>query len=260
MTKAVAEREEAGLPATMSPDPGMTGVPDESDVITPMCSIVQPSSGSERGEAGSYWWSGGLNAETFEAVVLHLNFTRTLWAPKASGMSTPVCRSADREKGWTRVPQVVASGKPGREDTTPIEDALDLDCNACQHYEDDSYGGGDWLCTKGQTLLLYNHEQGPFIFYVKGTAVGPVRRAIISPALLRHKQGRPANLCGTRWAWGLSKTENDKGKFYVPTVAVSEVLDLAAVAEHEGIAAEMRGSVSEQMVAAAQTEGGQGPA
>ncbi len=259
MTNEVAERE-SNLPATVSPNPGMTGVPDEGDIITPTCSIVQPTSGSERGEAGTYWWSSGINAATFEAVVLHLNFTRTLWAPKASGMSTPVCRSADRVKGWTRLPQVVASKKPDKEDATPIEDALDLDCNGCEHFEDDSYGSGDWLCTKGQTLLLYSHEQGPFVFYVKGTAVGPVKRAIISPALLRDKQGKLVNLCGTLWTWGLSMTENDKGKFYVPTLAISEVLGLAEIAEYETMAAEMRGNVSEQMVAAAQTEGDPEPA
>lgn len=258
-SKAVAEQDTAGLPATYSPDEaGLAGRDDESDVLTPACSIVQPTSGSERGKPGTYWWSSGENAEAFNAVVLQINFTRTLWAPKATGANAPICRSPDRELGMTTVPSQILGEAAAKSQGMEDGDMAYIPCEHCKHFKDEPWGGGDYLCTKGSTLLLFNKEHGPFVFYVKGTAVGPVKRAIISPAILRRKQGQPLNLCGTEWRWSLALTENDKGKFYIPVLAVGQVLDAAVAGEHEAMASEMRGRVSQQMATAAEEEGQQG--
>jgi hypothetical protein len=260
-TKAIEDREAAELPTTYNPDePGLAGRDDESDILTPACSIVQPTSESERGEQGTYWWSSGINAKTFDAVTLQINFTRTLWAPKSTGANAPICRSPDREIGMTTEPSLVLGKEPAEAQGMVDGDMAYIPCDHCSHFKDEPWSGGDWLCTKGSTLLLFNKEQGPFVFYIKGTAVSPVKRAIISPALLRRKQELPINLCGTLWTWGLALTENDKGKFYVPTVTASRMLDLAETAEHEAMASEMRGRVSQQMATAAEEEGQQEPA
>ncbi len=257
-TKAVAEQEAARLPATYNPDEaGLAGRDDESDVLTPACSIVQPTSGSERGEPGTYWWSSGENAKTFEAMVLQINFTRTLWAPKSTGANAPICRSADREMGMTTQPSEVLGTDVAKSQGMEEGEMAFIPCEHCSHFKDEPWGGGDYLCTKGHTLLLFNAEHGPFVFYVKGTAVGPVKQAVISPAILRRKQQQPLNLCGTEWTWGLTLTENDKGKFYVPTLMPGRTLDAAEATEHEAMAAEMRGRVSQQMATAVEEEGQQ---
>lgn len=257
--KAVAEREAVGLPATYNPEePGLAGRDDESDVLTPACAIVQPGSGSERGDQGTYWWSSGYNAGAFEAVVLQINFTRTLWAPKSTGANAPICRSPDREMGMTTEPSAVLGKEAAENQGMKDGDMAYIPCDHCSHFNDEPWAGGDYLCTKGSTLLLFNSERGPFVFYVKGTAVSPVKRAIISPALLRRKQGQPLNLCGTEWGWGLTMKENEKGKFYVPTVTPGRTLELAEIAEHETMASEMRGRVSQQMATAAEEEGAPG--
>ncbi len=246
------------LPAIPTEDEvGVSGEMDANDLVTPICSIVQPSSGSERGDDGNFWFSDGKAVAQMEIVVLEIAGTRTLWAPKSEGQNTPACRSANRKEGITTEASKILGAKAAKDQGMQDGDTVYLPCDLCPHYKDDPFGSADWLCKPGYTLLLHNQD-GPFLFFVKGTAVPPIQRAIVSPALRRIQQKQPAAPWQTLHQFSLRLTENDKGKFWVPQIAAMRVLDPDEALEYRELSMSLRGRVAEAMEDAALEEGQQG--
>jgi len=250
MTTEVAKREGGVL---VPNEVGVTGAYDQDDIVTPICSIVQPSSGSERGDPGRYWFPDGYAADALaDVVVLGFAGTRTLWAPKGEGDSVPACRSANRQEGMTTRPGLVIGEKEARKQNMEDGKAVYIPCEVCPHYDDDKFGSGDWLCKPGYTLLLFTEERGPFLFFVKGSAINPVKRAIISPALMRIKRGERAEPWRFLYTFNLRMTENDKGKFYVPEIQATGEVEKPE--QYEEMAVQLSSNIERSMEQAVEAE------
>lgn len=243
MTTDVTQRD-SNLPAFAGSDEaGMSGELGRDDITTPTCSIVQPSSGSERGNAGTFWFSDGTNLPKLEVVVLEIAGTRTLWAPKGEGDSGPICRSPNRREGLTEDPDLVLRDLTAERKADLAIAGGDgpayIPCDVCPHYKDDPFARGDYLCKPGYTLLLHEVDQGPFLFFVKGSAMGIIKRKIVSPALIRMQQGQPAAPWRNMWDWSLELKEGKQGKYYVPAITSIGVVEDPET--YERMSAELRG-------------------
>ena len=255
-TTAVTKQNGARAGVMIPPpgEDGASGAYDQDDLVTPACSIVQPGSASERGEQGNFYFPDGFTTERLEGViVLAFSGTRTLWAPKSDGGdSAPACRSANRMEGVTTKPSMVFGEKEAKAQQMEDGKMMYVICQACPHFKDDKFGSGDWLCKPGYTLLLYQEERGPFMFFVKGSAINPVKRTIVSPALMRLRQQKPAAPWQFLYDMTLRMTENDKGKYYVP-----EFKQTGLVEDPEaflGMSQEMAGIIERQMEASVAEE------
>lgn len=254
-TTEVASREPT-LPAVPEEDMlGVSGDLDASDIITPVCSIVQPTSGSDRGAPGRYWWPDGHAVESMDVVVLLFAGTRTLWAPRSDGESAPICRSPDRRMGMTTKPTLVVRAAQVKKDKLSDGEMSYVPCEWCPHANDDPFKSGEGLCKPGYSLLLYNEERGPFLFFVKGAAMRIIKSTIVSPALLRLQRKLPAVPWETEYHWGIRQVENDKGKFYVPDISVLGPVDEPT--PYREMAYERQEAISRQMEVAVQEEDGQ---
>ncbi len=111
---------------------------------------------------------------------------------------------------------------------------------------------GLW-CPNTYGLILHEEEHGPFIFYVKGTAMSPFQRAIISPVLQRRD--REGIIDPWRFTYSLKTriVENEKGKFYVPEVA--KIGDTEDMKRFHDMAVALDTRVSDTMSQAAEDEG-----
>ena len=176
-TQEVAKRQDGAIALPDEGALGLSGQFDRGDISTPACSIVQPTSKSERGEAGNFWFPDGQTTERLEVVVLEIAGTRTLWAPLEEGEgNAPICRSADRTEGVTNKPSLVLGEGVAKKQQMEDGPGTYLVCDVCPHSNDDPYASGDWLCKPGYTLLLYEEERGPFLFFAKGSAMKIVQR------------------------------------------------------------------------------------
>ena len=253
-TEEVAKRQDGAIALPDEGALGLSGQFNRGDVSTPACSIVQPSSASDRGEAGNYWFPDGHTTERLEVVVLEIAGTRTLWAPKDTGETSPVCRSADRTEGLTNKPSMVLGEDVAKKQHMADGPGTYLVCDVCPHSNDDPFGSGDWLCKPGYTLLLYEEERGPFLFFAKGSAMKIVQRMIVSPALMRLRQKRPSAPWQTSFEWTLQLRENEKGKYYTPEIKALFQLKPEDAKRYEEMAMEMAGKMGERMEAAVQEE------
>ncbi len=236
---------------------GMTGRATQEDMVTPTCSIVQPTSSSDRGEAGQYFFSEAGAVADFEAVVLDVAFTRTLWPPIEEGEGQPACRSADREMGLTNNPSKVLGKKVAAEQGMKDGETAFIPCDDCPHANDDKFARDAWLCKPGFALLLHN-EYGVSIFFVKGTAINAVRRTIVSPALRRITQGKAAAPFSALFRFSLTLREDGAQKYYVPEISTVRLLEGNELAEYAEIASTFRGRISDQAAADVEQEGEQG--
>jgi len=251
-TKDLTERESTALARPEDLDVGLAGDYDSSDVVTPTCAMVQPTSASERGKAGQFYFSDGRSVDSFQAVVLNIYFTRALWGPQGSDYGGPVCRSPDRRMGMTVWPSIV-TGKP-QEDGEMVY----IPCAECPHANDDKFGMGDGLCKPGETLLMADAETAaPFLFFVKGTALREVTRVIVSPAIMRRNRGEAA----APWRYVLDFStrliENDKGKFYVPEISVVATCNDEQAAQWAEMAAASESRAEQQATQAVVEQAGQ---
>lgn len=258
MTPTDLQKRESNVPAIPTEgELGMSGRATQDDMVTPTCSIVQPTSGSDRGKPGQYFFSEAGGVPDFEAVVLDVAFTRTLWPPIEEGAGQPACRSADREMGMTNNPSQVIGEKAAKDQGMKDGETAFVPCDHCPHAKDDKFARDAWLCKPGFALLLHN-EHGVSIFFVKGTAINPIRRAIVSPALRRITQGKPAAPWSTMFRFGLTLREDGTEKCYVPEISAVRMLDEKEAAEYAEIASTFAGRISDQAAADVEQEGEQG--
>lgn len=221
---------------------GLTGQADQDDILTPTCSIVQPGSADERGDAGDFYFADGTNVKELDVIVLEIAFTRALWGARGDGNNAPLCRSVDREMGMTLKPVEVT----GKDDGSNRADGqmVFIPCAQCRHQNDDKFGPSVGSCKPGFTLMLYDDDHGPFLFFVKGSAIQPVKRQIVSPALRRTQRHLSPDHWTHSWSWKTEKRENDKGKFFVPVLT-----DLGPVEDpdaYRDLAISLRGRVGDQ--------------
>jgi len=218
---------------------GLSGEFDRGDLVLPICSIVQPTSKSEKGEAGMFSWNSGRQAESFQAVTLNIVGTRAMWSPVGKDPEGMVCRSGDRRNGYTKYPSLVfgadAAYEKGYGDIE--DDGVIVPCELCPHQQDDQFSSADYLCKKGYTLLLYDTAEGEaFLFFVKGKAMSTVTKRIVSPALFRVQRKEPPAPWRTPFFWETFKNETKKGKFWTPNISPLPPLADEDAARYEAMA------------------------
>ena len=214
---------------------GLSGHYDHDDISVPVCTLVQPTS-KDKGEAGWYWFPDGSQYEELMTVVLHIAATRSLFADIDSGEGL-ICRSNDRVMGYTEKPNLVFNDE-AETGTRYIQ------CQECPHFEDNQFERGV-LCKKGYTLLLYETERRfPFLFFVRGTAVGIVKKRIVSPALARLQDTGTASPWLWKYQW-LPKLRQDNFKYYVPDIYKKDEVDEEEQARYQMMAAQLRGATQQ---------------
>lgn len=230
----VEETEEKAL--TTGVREGLSGQFGDEDIALPLCSLVQPTS-KDKGADGNYWFPDGQSYPDLMAVVLEIAATRTLWAEVESGEGI-ICRSPDRQFGYTEKPGLVADTNEPDEPKFPV-------CEDCPHFADDQFARGV-LCKKGYTMLLYEIERDfPFLFFAKGTAVKPIKQRIVSPTLVRFNQTGKATPWKYAYRWGV-RTVQDNFKYHVPDIYIDRELteeEQAGFAERAG---KLRGRAGRQ--------------
>lgn len=251
MTTDLTVQQQAQVPSLgIEEEVGLHGDFDQGDLALPICAITQPTSAEERGEPGLFWFNDGHAVPEMDSVVLDILSTRTMWAPKGKGQVDGIlCRSNNRREGNARYPTIVL-GKEMAKRMGVSDDGMPMiiPCGHCPHYNDDQFASDDYLCKKGYTLLMVDLETGaPFLYFVKGSAVKGVVRTIVSPAVMRKQRGQPAAPWTTPYHWSTIKTENTKGKFYVPQITPLPPLRDEEAAYYAQMSASMSGRAAEQM-------------
>jgi hypothetical protein len=257
MTKTEAKTEETavvprdngagGLTVPSAGAAGLSGEFGQSDITLPICSLVQPMS-QEKGDEGRFWFPDGRSLDGMTTVVLDIVATRALWAPIGEGMNGPLCRSGNRKEGLTNFPGRVLEGDlpPNMK---PEEQAY-IPCETCPHFADaTTFEAGDKSprCRYGYTLLMYETEQEfPFLFFVKGMAVKPVKMRIVSPALMRYKRAGLAEPWANGFEWTAHKVEQPGRKYWVPDIAPLDAFDADGRAYYAALSAELSGRASAQ--------------
>ena len=184
MTTGLTERQDAALTTVV--DDGMAGEFDETDISIPSVTLVQSMTPDKGGaEDGDWLFSDGRSFPTIDVVVLHIAATRDLWGTRDSDEGL-ICKSQDRRLGLAVNPaRVYMDGDKGT-------DAMNIICQECPHFDDDQFAKStedNLLCKKGYTLLLYEVEHKfPFIYYVGGAAMKPIKARVVGPARLHQQQ------------------------------------------------------------------------
>jgi len=165
MTTELAKQEEQAV--------GTGGDFDASDLAIPYVKIVQAT--SETGTPGSFFSSDGTEFDTIKLVVLHIQFTRTIYDADKSQM---ICSSNDRITGNVREPDELLAAAGIAEGP--------LACGGCPHQDDSQYA--KVACKKDYALTCVNIDTNePFLFRVKGAAMGVFKYRIISAVAMRRK-------------------------------------------------------------------------
>lgn len=250
MTQELVKHEPSVPSLGVQEEPGLHGEFDQGDIALPICAITQPTSAEERGEAGLFWFNDGRSVAEMDTVVLDILSTRTLWAPRGKGnIDGILCRSNNRREGNMRYPTVVL----GKERAKALGIADDsqpaiMVCAECPHYNDDQFASSDYLCKKGFTLLMVDRDtETPFLFFVKGAAMRVVIRSVVSPTVMRVKRNQPAAPWTTPYHWSTLKTENAKGKFWVPQITPLPPLSDEDAAYYAEMSVSMAGRAAEQL-------------
>ena len=239
MTPKTAEKERAVTPTNGASTalaqatnnmPGLSGEASQSDVVMPVCSLVQAQS-QDKGEEGKFWFPDGTVLTEMNAVVLNIIFTRTLWASLESELGI-LCKSGDRRMGIANHPQIVL------DDASAAEGQQYIPCSECPRQKDEE----NWVkdgCRFGFTLLMWEKNLAfPFLYFVKGTHVLPVKRAIVSPAIMRATTTGKADPWASVYQWKPRQVQK-KFKFWVPEIVAVEEVSEGDQARYEQRSLEM---------------------
>lgn len=248
-TQEIAKAQERRVASLgLEEEAGLHGDLDQDDVALPMCSITQPTSASERGEPGKFWFNDGRAVDAMETAVLDIIGTRTFWAPKGkSNIDGIICRSTNRRDGIARYPAIVLSEDPAKEKGAQLDSTF-IACDKCPHFNDDQYADADYLCKKGYTLVMADTTSGDvFLYFVKGSAMKMVIRRVVSPAIARKQRGERAAPWLNPFRWEAKIKENQKGKFYVPEIVPGPPFSDEDAARYAELSARFGGRAAEQM-------------
>lgn len=250
-TTDITTTEEAQVPSLgLREEAGLHGDFDTGDVALPICAITQPTSASERGDPGKFWFNDGRSVDQMDTVVLDIIGTRTLWAPRGKGtVEGIICRSTNRREAVARYPDLVLAADPDKVKAPDLDQSY-MVCSECPHSNDEQYASADYLCKKGYTLVMVDLETGDaFLYFVKGAAMKGVIHRIVGPVLGRVQRGEPAAPWTTLYQWTTREKENAKGKFYVPDILRKGTVAPEDAARYAEQSARMGSRAQEQMEA-----------
>jgi len=237
-TELATQDDQRAVTEYREPPAGLSGEFDQSDIVLPVCSLTQPMS-KDKGQEGHFWFPDGTALDKMEVAVLDIIATRGLWATVESGLGL-LCKSIDRMSGTAARPDLVLN------DPDQGTDQMAIICSQCPHYEDDK----NWVkggCRFGYTLLCWDvSRETPFLYFVKGTGVKPVKQRIVSPVLIRYRQTGIAEPWRTVFSFEPQKVQDAKYKYYVPAIAPVYEADDEARAIYAEKSAELRSRAARQ--------------
>lgn len=218
-TKQVIERPAAGVPAVRE-ELGVSGQFGVDDFVIPTAQLVQPGSAPERGTAGKFCFQDGRQLDRVVAVTLNIIGTRGIKNPYGSADKMFLCHSADRRLGMTSQPELVVGADRAEELGFTAGTETIIPCELCPHYLDrkkQQLAEGD--CPDMYTLLLFDTEARlPFLYYVKGTHMWPVKSRIVSPVMTRLDRHEKAEPWRTPFEWKARQVTSKKGNWWVPEI------------------------------------------
>jgi len=240
-----------GTPTALAPQPeGSTALAPledmteldgfgQSDIVIPVCSLVQPMS-QGKGTPGQYGFPDGRSVAEMRVVVVHMMPTRAAWGDISEGIQEPLCRSADRKAGYSRYPERIATGATGEQ---PLDQGVELSCVDCPlgptNRTFQKRADGLW-CPDGYTLLLADFQTAqPFMFYVKGMAFKEVKAKIVSPTITRSRQSGQYEPWSLSYLWQIKLIEQPGKKYYVPEIMPDGELEPAHAAYYAAMYAEL---------------------
>ena len=249
-TTDVATREPGGAVVPANADiPGLSGEFGRGDISIPICSISQNMS-QDKGEAGMFAFPDGSSFEELEVVVLDVVATRALWTPiDDETVEGPLCRSTDRVLGMTDYPLRVVGDKAEELGVVDSEETTVLTCETCPHFKDavtftkpTSDGPAPLMCRNGYTLLMYeDNMEEVILFFVKGSAVSPVKKKIVSPALRRYRKNGQAMPWANAFTWKVTHKIEGKKNWYQPDIMPGEPFDNEKLDFYEDMARSLSG-------------------
>lgn len=247
MTTDLTTKDSAAIVERGAALPGLSGEFGQQDIVLPVCSLAQPMS-QDKGEAGRYSFPDGSSLEQLDVVVLDIVATRALWAPiDDETVDGPLCRSADRVMGLTSHAKRVTGDKGAGDGEQYIV------CKECPHFADATTftkENTDPMCRFGYTLLMYERElDTPFLFFVKGSAVKPVKQRIVSPALQRYQRGEPPRPWLTPFLWSVTHKIDGKKNWYQPDITPQEPFTDKEALGWAEMSVSLSGRAAEQSVA-----------
>lgn len=253
MTTDVTTRDSGGaiVPADANV-PGLSGEFGRGDIQIPICSISQNMS-QDKGEPGMYAFPDGSSFDELDVVVIDVVATRALWTPiDDETVEGPLCRSADRVYGATDFPLRVVGDKAEELNVTDIEGFV-LTCGTCPHFEDattftkpNADGPAPLMCRNGYTLLMFERTlEEVILFFVKGSAVSPVKQKIVSPALRRYRKIGQAMPWANAFTWRIQQKVDGKKNWFQPDITPNEPFGNAELDHYEEMAADLAGRASQ---------------
>lgn len=227
---------------------GLSGTFGREDIAIPVGSLSQAQS-QDKGEPGRFWFPSGESLETMETVVLDIVATRGMWDAFGEGSKGLICRSNDRQMGWTEDASEVL-GKAKAKDLGLGDGEVTIPCDMCPHAKDATdftSNDKDPKCRLGYTLTMYEVEmKSVFLYFVKGTQVKPVKQRIVSPALFRLRQDGKAAPWTCAYTWTVKPVTGPSGKYFVPEIQPQPPFDDQVKDQFADMAAEYVGSASRQ--------------
>jgi len=221
---------------------------DKSDVVLPICSLMQPMS-QKGGKEGTFYFPDGRELESMRVVVLHMLPTRAVWAPMSEGIGEPLCRSADRKLGWTRYPLRIMEGKAQKE---PEAEPTAIQCADCRlgltNTTFKKTDDGLW-CPNGYSLLLADYETAqPFMYFVKGAAMKEVKQKIVSPIIRASQQSGKYEPWLNAYLWTSRLVQETGKKYHTPVIVQDTVLEDVHADYYAGMSAEYRPRAEAQTI------------
>lgn len=254
MTQEVAQRESTAIVPEGAGAAGLSGEFGQQDIVLPICSLSQPMS-QDKGPEGHFFFADGTSLEEMDVVVLDVVATKGLWLPidDESAGEGPLCRSADRVMGLTSNPERVLGKDAMRAlDITDDGKPTYLICKDCRYHASATTFGRDekglW-CPNGYTLLMYERNlKQQFIYFVRGSAVKPVKQRIVSPALIRFRQSGVAAPWANPFEWKPKEVTEGKKKWWAPEIAPLEAFGEVEADFYGDMSAELSGRAAQQSV------------
>ena len=228
---------------------------DETDHVLPVMSIIQPTSGPDKkalGEEGQFVARDGTAYDALHFVLMSVGYPRGIkdeyQGPNAEG-SMWLCYSDQRRLGYPKDVKAVFGDKDP--DFQYDEQGREvIECRKCPHFADEK----NWVkpedggCRYGNILRGWDLEANrPFAYFVSGSAVSPIRAAIIDRVTPR--KGANGQLFVEKLFWWaeleLTTTmKQGKGAYYVPVVRIVKELS----AEEQAKYASRYGTVREAKI------------
>ena len=210
-------------PTAVTDPVGISGEFDQSDIALPFAKLLQKTSPeTNEGHEAGHFFKGATGEDTASVlfVCLHIARSRTFYdGDKAKAY----CESIDRRTGHPRQPEFAAE--------LGVNVGESVACVSCPHSDDPQTE--KLACKMDYTLTLYDLEtEEPFMFRVRGSAMGRFKQRLVSAVVMGRKPPWFAEFEMT----SVLKTNEARQSWFAPELKVIKLHTAEENAEWEAYA------------------------